>query len=120
MHRDISFEAFEPFFSDGLISEVLYLVKTGKEAALYCCRGGAKLGDRLVAAKVYKPRAGRAFRNDSAYFPQAIDPRFNSRAYELLRDLDHVCRFFARFSVESDPGGLTAHLWDRFTRGALT
>ena len=54
-------------------------------------------------------------------FPQAIDPRFNSRAYELLaRDLDHVCRFFARFGVESEPGALAADLWDRFTRGVLT
>lgn len=245
MHTDTFNEALEPFFADNLIREVLHLVRTGKEAALYCCRGDTKLDNRLVAVKVYKPLRGRAFRNDSAYqdgrvilerraaraaakrtafgrevqatlwtahefevlrllhsagadvpkpikgspsailmewigdaddgaapqlreielqpdearplferllanielwlacnvvhadlspynllyqperlvaidFPQAIDPRFNSQAYELLaRDLDHVCRFFGRFGVASDPGALTADLWDRFMRGTL-
>ena len=60
-------EALEPFFADSLIREVLCLVKTGKEAALYCCQGDTKLDNRLAAVKVYKPRLGRAFRNDSAY-----------------------------------------------------
>ena len=245
MHTDLFSEAFEPFYADSLIREVLYLVRSGKEASLYCCRGDTKLDNRLVAAKLYKPRTGRAFRNDSVYqdgrvilnrhtaravakrtafgreeqstlwtaheyeilrvlhsagadvpkpikgsssailmewigdadgepapqlrevelqpdeaqplfdrllanvelwlacnivhadlspynllyqpeclvaidFPQAIDPRFNSRAYELLaRDLDNVCRYFGRFGVEADPGALAVDLWDRFTRGEL-
>ena len=37
-------------------------------------------------------------------FPQAVDPRSNRNAYGLLtRDLEHVCQFFAKFGVQSDP-----------------
>jgi len=60
-------EAIEPFLIEGLIAEVLYPIKSGKEATVYCCRGGPRLDDALVAAKVYKPRAFRSFRDDSIY-----------------------------------------------------
>ena len=63
MHSDAVEAALDPFFSDGLIEEVLYQLKSGKEATVYCCR--AK--DGLVAAKVYKPRGFRGFRNDAVY-----------------------------------------------------
>jgi RIO kinase 1 len=47
--------------------------------------------------------------------PQAIDPRFNHRAYELLtRDVTNLCRHFERFGVKSDPDALAADLWTRF------
>lgn len=67
MHTDAPAEALEPLFDDGLLDDVLYQVRGGKEATLYCCRAGPRLGDRLVAAKVYKPRFARTFRNDSPY-----------------------------------------------------
>lgn len=67
MHIDALNEALEPLFDDSLVSEVLYQVKSGKEATLYCCRAGVRLGGRLVALKVYKPRLARTFRNDSTY-----------------------------------------------------
>jgi RIO kinase 1 len=60
-------DALEPFFADGLIDEVVYPIKSGKEATVYCCRAGAGLPAELVAAKVYKPLAHRSFRNDSVY-----------------------------------------------------
>jgi RIO kinase 1 len=60
-------DALEPFVVDGLIEDVLYLVKTGKEATVFCCRSGPKLGGGLVAAKVYKPTAFRSFRDDAVY-----------------------------------------------------
>jgi RIO kinase 1 len=53
-------------------------------------------------------------------FPQACDPRFNTNAASLLaRDLDNVCRFFARYHVEADASAIAYDLWDRFERGAL-
>ncbi len=64
---DSDSEALEPLFADGLIRDVLYQVKSGKEATLYCCRAGAALDHGLVAAKVYKPRHVRSFHNDSIY-----------------------------------------------------
>lgn len=50
-------------FDAGLIDEVLFEVKSGKEATVYCCR--AK--NELVAAKVYRELATRGFRNSAVY-----------------------------------------------------
>lgn len=60
-------EAIEPFIDKGLIVAVLQVLKSGKEATVYACRGGARIGGRLVAVKVYRPLEHRQFRNDSAY-----------------------------------------------------
>jgi RIO kinase 1 len=68
LHTETLDEALEPFFVDGLIEDILYLIKSGKEASVFCCRSGPKLGgEGLVAAKVYKPSAYRSFRDDSLY-----------------------------------------------------
>ncbi len=48
-------------------------------------------------------------------FPQAIDPRFNRSARQLLeRDLANVGRFCARFGTIDDPGVVAAQMWSRF------
>jgi RIO kinase 1 len=53
-------------------------------------------------------------------FPQAVDPRFSPKAQELLRrDVDNVCRYFARYGVRADPVRLADDLWFRFVRGDL-
>src|SRR5215207_9293034 len=57
----------ESFFADGLITRVLYTVKSGKEATVYCCEAVDGVGERLLAAKVYRPREHRNFRNDAVY-----------------------------------------------------
>ena len=49
------------------ISQVLYHVKSGKEADVYCCEAQPYVGVELVAAKVYRPLASRGFRNDAIY-----------------------------------------------------
>jgi RIO kinase 1 len=67
LHADILEDALEPFRADGLIEDVLYPIKSGKEATVYCCRAGPKLDADLVAAKIYKPKAFRSFRDDSVY-----------------------------------------------------
>jgi len=67
LHTETLEDALEPFFADGLLEHVLYPIKSGKEATVYCCRGGAALERALVAAKVYKPKAFRSFRDDSTY-----------------------------------------------------
>jgi RIO kinase 1 len=60
-------DAFDAFISYGLISEVLYEVRSGKEATVYCCRGAQASGREFVAAKVYRPLEHRGFRNDAIY-----------------------------------------------------
>ena len=62
--------ALESFFDEGLLSEIIYEVKSGKEATVFCCRvGDALSGDPprpgLIAAKIYRERASRGFRNDA-------------------------------------------------------
>lgn len=61
------FPELESFFADGLISDVLYEVKSGKEATVYCCRGTETSGAEFLAAKIYRPRTQRNFKNDAVY-----------------------------------------------------
>jgi RIO kinase 1 len=74
-------DQLDPFIDQGLIEEVIGLVKIGKEASVYCCRAGGALdaesstrawfgeatsSSGLVAAKVYRARQYR-FKNDAVY-----------------------------------------------------
>ncbi len=60
-------ESLNEFWEDQLMTDVLYRVKGGKEATVYCCRAHVKTRRPLVAAKVFRPRMFRAMRNDSLY-----------------------------------------------------
>src|SRR5258708_33001097 len=65
--RDPVQEALDYFFAGGMISEVLYTVKSGKEATVYCCQARPSMDADLLAAKVYRPRNSRSFKNDAIY-----------------------------------------------------
>jgi len=53
----------EHLLAEGVISEVLARLQSGKEAEVYVVRFGGK----VVAAKVYKDRAHRSFKNNASY-----------------------------------------------------
>jgi RIO kinase 1 len=55
------------FFDQDLISDVLGIIKGGKEASVYRCAATLRTGVSLVAAKVYRPRKFRNLRNDKMY-----------------------------------------------------
>lgn len=55
------------FYEQGLITDVLALVKGGKEANVYRCEAHPATGMRWLAAKVYRPRKFRNLRNDKMY-----------------------------------------------------
>lgn len=55
------------FYDEALITDVLSLVKGGKEASVYCCLAHPATGLGLLAAKVYRPRMFRNLRNDKMY-----------------------------------------------------
>jgi RIO kinase 1 len=59
--------ALDPFFEQGKITDILRVVKSGKEATVYCCRAHPAVGIDLVAAKIYRPREHRGFKDDSIY-----------------------------------------------------
>lgn len=62
-----SLEAVDEFVAEGLITEVVSTIKSGKEATAYLCRGTRKLGAKYAVAKVYHDRTRRNFANDTAY-----------------------------------------------------
>ena len=53
----------EHLLAEGILSEVLGRLRSGKEADVYVVRYGQK----VVAAKVYKDRAHRSFKNNAVY-----------------------------------------------------
>jgi RIO kinase 1 len=55
------------FYADELIVGEPVVVKSGKEATVYCCRAHPSVGKELLAAKVYCPRRQRSFKNDAVY-----------------------------------------------------
>jgi len=59
--------ALEDFHEDGWLTDVLYRVKGGKEAQVYCCKAAPGLGVELIAAKIYRPRRNRAMKNYAQY-----------------------------------------------------
>jgi RIO kinase 1 len=56
-------EALQLLLTDGVIDEVVGRLKSGKEADVYLVRHGGE----IVAAKIYKEREHRNFRNNSGY-----------------------------------------------------
>jgi RIO kinase 1 len=55
------------FYDRGLITDVLSVVKGGKEASVYRCAAEPATGETLLAAKVYRPRKFRNLSNDAMY-----------------------------------------------------
>jgi RIO kinase 1 len=55
------------FYEQKWISDVLRLIKGGKEASVYLCRSGDGVDAPYLAVKVYRPRRFRNLKNDSLY-----------------------------------------------------
>src|SRR5512140_295873 len=62
------------FYDDHWFAQILYKVKVGKEASVYCCQSEPASAEGLpsdvpplLAAKVYRPRIFRAMHNDWFY-----------------------------------------------------
>lgn len=60
-------QSLRTFYDRKLISDVVSLVKGGKEASVYVCESTPATGAARLAAKVYRPRMFRQLRNDSTY-----------------------------------------------------
>jgi serine/threonine-protein kinase RIO1 len=136
------------FYEEDLITDVLQAVKSGKEASVYCCAAHPATGAEYLAAKVYRPRlfrslcilrnialfleSGRIHGDLSEYnilywrgavsiidFAQAVDPQQNPAVFPLLlRDIERVCGYFARYGVVADPRALARDMWNQ-EMGAL-
>lgn len=60
-------ESLEYFYQNQWFDDVLRMIKGGKEASVYLCRGNKSTGVDLMAAKVYRPRQFRNLKNDWMY-----------------------------------------------------
>lgn len=60
-------DSLRDFYRQEYITDVLALVRGGKEASVYRCAARPGLGIDLLAAKVYRPRQFRHLRNDKLY-----------------------------------------------------
>jgi len=49
------------------IEDILSMVRSGKEAAVYRCLAPGAMSESLLAAKVYRPRCFRNLKNDHLY-----------------------------------------------------
>jgi hypothetical protein len=63
----VAYDEIRTFFEDGWIDEVLFPVKSGKEATVYCCRASPGRGEAYFALKAYRPRQERNFHNAAIY-----------------------------------------------------
>jgi RIO kinase 1 len=60
--------AFDHFLGEGLITQVVRPIKSGKEASVHLCRGNvSETGESLLALKVYHPLDRRDFRDEGLY-----------------------------------------------------
>ncbi len=55
------------FYEEHWFDDVLRMIKGGKEASVYLCRGNETTGKDLLAAKVYRPRMFRNLKDDHIY-----------------------------------------------------
>ncbi|MFN0093758.1 MAG: RIO1 family regulatory kinase/ATPase [Dehalococcoidia bacterium] len=60
-------EALQPFIDEGMISEVVATLKSGKEATAYLCRARPSLGVKYAVAKVHHDRQRRNFDATASY-----------------------------------------------------
>ena len=45
-------------------------------------------------------------------FAQAVDPHQNPEVYPLLlRDIERVCTYFARYGIDADADALASEIW---------
>ena len=60
--------AADHFSGEGLITEIVRIIRTGKEASVYLCRANrSTTGEDLLAMKLYHPLDRRDFRDESLY-----------------------------------------------------
>ena len=67
-HDDVEDTPFDHFLGEGFVTEVVRIIKTGKEASVHLCRANrSTTGEDLVALKVFHPIGRRDFRDESIY-----------------------------------------------------
>lgn len=96
-------DALDVFFVEGWITEVLREIKSGKEATVYCCKAGERAGVELLAAKFYRPREQRGFKNHALYMEdKKVGKARENRAFANHTRFGHDAAFAAWVYFEFD------------------
>lgn len=106
---EVSTDPFEPLRARGFITEVLYEVKSGKEATVYCCRADPSVGAPLVAAKLYRDQKHRSFRSTTTY----LDGRFRqeNRVTRAMKNKSSFGQQMSQMAWASHEYGLLTRLF---------
>ncbi|MBI2504676.1 MAG: hypothetical protein HYW07_15760 [Candidatus Latescibacteria bacterium] len=83
--RDWILSSLALFYQRRLITDILSLVKPGKEATVYCCQAHPETGAGLLAAKVYRPRMFRSLKDDAVYRENRAVGRDQRRRRAILK-----------------------------------
>ena len=76
------------FYEEDLITDVLQVVRSGKEASVYCCAAHPATGAEYLAAKVYRPRMFRSLKNDVVYRQSRVQHDRDGRVVRNPRRFD--------------------------------
>ncbi len=96
--------SLRPFYDQQMLTDVLALVKGGKEASVYRCEGHPSMGLSYLAAKVYRPRKFRNLRNDKLYRENRKVLKGNGKT---VKDNDH--RIMRALGKKTSFGQQVAH-----------
>ena len=76
------------FYEEDLITDVLHVARSGKEASVYCCAAHPATGAAYLAAKVYRPRMFRSLKNDAIYRQSRLQHDREGRIVRNMRRFD--------------------------------
>ncbi len=97
-------QSLTDFYRQEYITDVLAMVRGGKEASVYRCAARPGHGVDLLAAKVYRPRQFRQLRNDKMYREGRAILREDGKA---AKETDH--RLMRAIGKKSDFGVQVEH-----------
>ncbi len=97
-------QSLTDFYRQEYITDVLAMVRGGKEASVYRCAARPAHGIELLAAKVYRPRQFRQLRNDKMYREGRAILREDGKA---AKETDH--RLMRAIGKKSDFGVQVEH-----------
>lgn len=100
------FSALRRFYEEDFISDVVALIKGGKEANVYQCRAHESLDVDWLALKIYRPRIFRNLRNDAMYREGRVTrgsdgKEINPNDKRTMKALKHKSSFGAFLSHQS-------------------
>ena len=61
------YDSVKTFYQQAMVTDILSMVKGGKEASVYRCLAHDSIDKEFLACKVYRPRMFRNLRNDKMY-----------------------------------------------------